>query len=98
MNAQRPKTGINLADDSVLRARQARDLVRELRQRRFDRPPGTTARDLLERTAFGRSVALGENGTQRLTRLRELCLVMEQFAAEEELDYECRNRAVARVG
>ncbi|MFN7995282.1 MAG: UvrD-helicase domain-containing protein [Bryobacteraceae bacterium] len=82
------KDGTNLADDSVLRARQARDLVRELRQRRFDRPPGTTARDLLERTAFARSIALGENGTQRLTRLRELCLVMEQFAAEEGLDYD----------
>jgi ATP-dependent exoDNAse (exonuclease V) beta subunit len=82
------RDGIDLADDSVLRARQARDVVRELRQRRFDRPPGTTARDLLERTAFGRSVALGANGTQRLARLRELCLVMEQFAADEGLDYD----------
>jgi ATP-dependent helicase/nuclease subunit A len=82
------RDGTDLADDSVLRARQARDLVRELRQRRFDRPPGTTARDLLERTAFARSVALGANGTQRLTRLRELCLVMEQFAADEGLDYD----------
>jgi ATP-dependent helicase/nuclease subunit A len=88
------KNGAEVADDSVLRARQARNLVRELRQRRFDRPPGTTARDLLERTAFARSVALGPNGTQRLVRLRELCLVLEQFAAEDGLDYDA---ATARL-
>jgi ATP-dependent exoDNAse (exonuclease V) beta subunit len=82
------KDGTGLVDDSVLRARQARDLVRELRQGRFDRPPGSTARDLLERTAFARSVALGANGTQRLARLRELCLVMEQIAADHGLDYD----------
>jgi ATP-dependent helicase/nuclease subunit A len=80
--------GTGPVDDSVLRARQARDLVRELRQGRFDRPPGRTARDLLERTAFARSVALGPNGTQRLARLRELCLVMEQIAADHGLDYD----------
>ena len=62
--------------------------MRELRRRRFERSPGSTARDLLERTAFARIVALGANGSQRLTRLRELCLVMEQFAAEEGLDYD----------
>jgi ATP-dependent exoDNAse (exonuclease V) beta subunit len=82
------KHGFNPPQDSVLRARQARDLVRELRRRRFERSPGSTARDLLERTAFGRVVALGANGSQRLMRLRELCLVMEQFAAEDGLDYD----------
>jgi len=75
-------------DEAVFRAREARELVRELRQRRFDRPPGTTARDLLERTAFARAVALGPNGTQRLARLRELCLVVEQLAADKGLDYD----------
>jgi len=35
-------------------------------------PLGETARDLLERTAFGRMAALGPNGAQRVARLREL--------------------------
>jgi ATP-dependent helicase/nuclease subunit A len=73
---------------SLSGAREARDFVRELRQRRFDRPPGATARELLERTALGRAVAFGPNGTQRLARLRELCLVLEQLAATEGLDYD----------
>jgi ATP-dependent helicase/nuclease subunit A len=62
--------------------------VRELRRRRFDRAPGATARDLLERTAFARAVARGPNGAQRLARLRELCLLLEQRAAEDGLDYD----------
>lgn len=74
--------------ESALRAAEARDLVHELRRQRFDRSPGATARDLLEHTAFGRSVAVGPNGAQRLTRLRELCLVLEQLAASEGLDYD----------
>ncbi len=82
------KEGVEPTDEEALRAREARALVRDLRQRRFDRPPGATARDLLEWTAFGRAVALGPNGTQRLARLRELCLVLEQLAADEGLDYD----------
>jgi ATP-dependent helicase/nuclease subunit A len=82
------RNGVEPTDEETLRAREARDVVRELRQRRFDRPPGATARDLLERTALGRAVALGPNGTQRLARLRELCLVLEQLAADEGLDYD----------
>jgi ATP-dependent exoDNAse (exonuclease V) beta subunit len=76
------------------RAREARDLVRDFRRRRFDRPPGATARDLLEHTLLGRAVALGPNGAQRLARLRELCLVLEQLAAAEGLDFDA---ATARV-
>jgi ATP-dependent helicase/nuclease subunit A len=74
--------------ESALRAREARDLLVDLRRHRFDRPPGATARDLLERTAFARNVASGPNGTQRLARLRELCLILEQLAADEGLDYD----------
>ena len=74
--------------DAALRVHEAREVLRELRQRRFDRPPGATARDLLERTAFARIVALGPNGTQRLARLRGLCLVLEQLAADDGLDYD----------
>ena len=76
------------ADERVARVREARDLVRDLRRRRFEQPPGATARDLLDRTAFARSAALGPNGLQRLARLRELCLVLEQRAAAEGLDYD----------
>jgi ATP-dependent helicase/nuclease subunit A len=75
-------------DERVKRAAEAREMVRELRQRRFDQSPGRTARELLERTAFGRAVALGPNGTQRLTRLRELCLELERIAAQDGLDYD----------
>ncbi len=75
-------------DEAVRRVREAKELIGELRRRRLDRPPGATARDLLDRTAFARVVALGPNGTQRLARLRELCLVLEQTAAAEGLDYD----------
>lgn len=74
--------------EEAQRARDARDLVRELRRRRFERSPGATARDLLERTAIGRTVALGPNGTQRLQHLRELCLLLDEQAAAEGLDYD----------
>ena len=69
-------------------ARRAREAISELRRRRFERPPGDTARDLLETTAFGRAVALGPNGVQRLAWLREVCLALEQSAAAERLDYD----------
>lgn len=80
--------------DRAARGQAALDLVTELRQQRFNRPVGTTARDLLERTAFARTVALGPNGAQRLTRLRELCLALERIAAEDQLDYDA---ATARI-
>jgi len=75
-------------DERVNRARAARELVREIRQRRFDRAPGTTARELLNHTAFARAVGLGPNGAQRLARLRELCHIFEKIAADEKLDYD----------
>ncbi|MGH7847902.1 MAG: UvrD-helicase domain-containing protein [Candidatus Binatia bacterium] len=86
--------GSNGQDERVTRALAARELVRELRQRRFDQSPGTTARELLDRTAFARAVALGPNGAQRLARLRELCHILEKIAANERLDYDA---ATARV-
>ena len=75
-------------DERAVRGREARELVRELRRWRFDRGPGATARDLLDRTAFARYVALMPNGAQRLARLRVLCLVFEQIAADDGLDYD----------
>ena len=76
------------SDAGAERMRQARELIRELCRRRVERSPGSTARDLLERTALGRAVALGANGAQRLARLREVCLVLEQMAAADGLDYD----------
>ena len=75
-------------DEGILRARAAEEQVRELRRRRFERPPGETARDLLEKTGFGRAVAFGPNGRQRLGRLRELCFEVERVAASEGLDFD----------
>jgi ATP-dependent exoDNAse (exonuclease V) beta subunit len=83
-------------DEGALCAREARELVRNLRRRRFERPPGATARDLLEQTAFARVVALGPNGTQRLARLRELCLVFEQIAVNEGLDFDAATMHVRK--
>jgi len=75
-------------DEGIDRARAAEELVRELRRRRLDRPPGETARDLLDRTGFARAAALGPNGLQRLQRVRELCFELERIAAAEGLDYD----------
>ena len=83
-----PADGPDADDEAVRRVREARAIVRELRQRRFARSPGATARDLLDRTAFARATALGPNGAQRLARLRELCLLLEQAAATDGLDYD----------
>lgn len=66
----------------------ARAIMAGLRAARFTRSPGVTARDLLEHTAFGRTIALGPNGAQRLDRLRELCLVVETTAARDGLDFD----------
>ena len=75
-------------DPQATRAREARAIVDDLRRRRFERSPGATARDLLENTAFARHVALGPNGTERVARLRELCLQVDRLAAEESLDFD----------
>jgi ATP-dependent exoDNAse (exonuclease V) beta subunit len=76
------------SDPRAAPAREARALVAELRRRRFERPPGVTARDLLETTAFARHVVLGPNGVERLARLRELCLQVDRIAADESLDFD----------
>ncbi|MBI5500831.1 MAG: UvrD-helicase domain-containing protein [Deltaproteobacteria bacterium] len=74
--------------EAARRVDAARRLVVELRRRRFERSPGATARDLLERSGLGRAVALAANGEQRLARLRELCSQVERLAAGEGLDFD----------
>jgi ATP-dependent helicase/nuclease subunit A len=73
---------------AVRRVEAARAVVQDLRRARFDRTPGATARDLLDRTAFARVVAAEPNGAQRLARLREICLVLGQLADADGLDYD----------
>ena len=90
----RSANGAGPAEERVQRVREARALIGELRRERLARPPGATARDLLDRTAFARTVALGPNGAQRLARLRELCLMLDTTAAAEGLDYDA---ATARL-
>lgn len=82
------------AKESVARAQAVRELVSDLRRRRFERSPGATARDLLERTAFARAAALGPNGAQRVARLRDLCLAFEQVAARDGLDFDAATQVV----
>jgi ATP-dependent helicase/nuclease subunit A len=84
----REKAAPDSADPGVARARAAHTLVEDLRFRRLERPPGDTARDLLEHTALARAVALGPNGAQRLDGLNELCLRLDALACEEGLDYD----------
>ena len=74
--------------DGVQRLAAAREQIRDLRRRRFQRSVAATAHDLLEATAFGRAVALGPNGLQRLARLRELCHLLERMAVDDGLDYD----------
>jgi ATP-dependent helicase/nuclease subunit A len=75
-------------DARVQRVRAAQGPVRELRRDRATRSPGATARDLLERTAIGRDVALGANGAQRLRRLREVCVELDAIASRQGLDFD----------
>ena len=75
-------------DDPGDRAVQARAIVRDLRRRRSERSPGATARALLEETGIGRAIALGPNGAQRLSGIRELCFQIESRALAEQLDFD----------
>lgn len=74
--------------DRSRRAREAFDLVTELRRERLSRPVSATALDLVERTAFGRMLATGPNGEQRLAQAHEICRALDQLATAEGLDYD----------
>jgi ATP-dependent exoDNAse (exonuclease V) beta subunit len=73
---------------AAARAREALALITDLRRERLSRSPGATARDLIELTAFGRALATGPNGEQRLEQVHEICRALDALAASEGLDYD----------
>lgn len=78
------------ANKDIRRARyeEANDIVQLLRKRRHTQSPGSTARDLIERTALGRVVATGRNGAQTLSALYEVAAEIDRRAGLMKLDYE----------
>jgi ATP-dependent helicase/nuclease subunit A len=75
---------------NVRRARmeEAQAVVAALRLQRHTRSPGATARDLIERTALGRTVAADCNGRQTLAGLYEVAAEVDRRAALEPCDYD----------
>ncbi|MBI4516947.1 MAG: UvrD-helicase domain-containing protein [Deltaproteobacteria bacterium] len=67
---------------------EAQALIAELRRQRWQRSPGATARDLIERTALGRAVVTGSNGRQILAALYEVAWELERRAALAGVDYD----------
>jgi ATP-dependent helicase/nuclease subunit A len=67
---------------------EARAIISDLRKGRFDASPGEVARRVLEHTGFGAYAAAGPNGAQRLSRLYELCLTLDERARTLGLDFD----------
>ncbi|HYD50811.1 MAG TPA: UvrD-helicase domain-containing protein, partial [Terriglobales bacterium] len=76
------------ADERRARVEEAKEIITRLRRRRFERSPGATARDLIELTGLGRSVASGRNGAQSLSVLYEVAAELDRRAALSRLDYD----------
>jgi ATP-dependent helicase/nuclease subunit A len=70
------------------RREHARAVIRDLRFQRFSRPAIQTALDVIERTALGRTVAVGPNGPQALRTLYEVAFQLGRLATEKGLDYD----------
>ena len=66
----------------------ARECVRELRYARIERDPGSTARELIEKTGLGAAVLAGANGRQTLAALYHIAFELEQRAAAAGLDFD----------
>ncbi|MCI0340019.1 MAG: UvrD-helicase domain-containing protein [Planctomycetales bacterium] len=83
-----PFLALDLADAVAggERLADARAIVADLRKGRGSRLPSATLRRLVEGTAFGRVIALGPNGAERLAAVRELGAVADRLAHEEGLD------------
>jgi ATP-dependent helicase/nuclease subunit A len=63
-------------------------LITALRRGRHHATPGEFARRVLEQTGFGRYVAAGVNGAQRLARLYELCSSLDELGRTSQLDFD----------
>jgi ATP-dependent helicase/nuclease subunit A len=72
----------------LARVAQARECVRELRFARIERDPGSTARELIEKTGLGAAVLAGANGRQTLAALYHIAFELEQRAAAAGLDFD----------
>ncbi len=68
--------------------RESEEVVAMLRRVRHELPPGEAARRVIEETGFGRHVAAGANGAERLARLYELCGMLERRAQSAGLDFD----------
>lgn len=67
---------------------QAAEIVARLRALRHRLTPGELGRRVLEQTGFGTYVAAGPNGPQRIARLYELCLYLDELARDSKLDFD----------
>jgi len=76
------------ANPRRLRFEEAQATVAALRAQRHTRSPGATARDLIERTALGRTVTADCNGRQTLAALYEVAAELDRRAALEDCDYD----------
>jgi len=70
------------------RRTQAQAIVAALRAQRHAQSPGATARDLIERTALGRTVVTERNGRQTLAALYAVAAEVDRRAAIEGRDYD----------
>lgn len=70
--------------------------IERLRRERHQKTPGELARHVLETTGFGSYVAASVNGAQRLARLYELCMALDDLARASHLDIDATT-AVART-
>jgi ATP-dependent exoDNAse (exonuclease V) beta subunit len=75
-------------DPRRARMQEARAIITALRAQRHLQSPGTTARDLIERTALGRGVVMGHNGAQTLAGLYEVAAELDRRAALEGWDFD----------
>ena len=79
---------------AAARAEEAQKMLRGLHKARFEGLPSTTARRLMEQTAFARTLALLPNGSQKLAAAREALFVLDELVAREGLDFD---GATARI-
>lgn len=70
------------------RLAEAQAIVAALRGQRHAQSPGATARDLIERTALGRTVMTARNGPRTLAALYEVAAEVDRRAAIAGRDYD----------